>query len=82
MLSGTIVLKSQRNKLCSTKTVAVELFNELYENRDDNFGNGRDVRNIFEKAVARHSDRVAAMEAPTREDLLTLIEADLHPEAE
>ncbi|MBR6521927.1 MAG: AAA family ATPase [Oscillospiraceae bacterium] len=61
---------------------AQKLFTELYENRDENFGNARDVRNIFEKAVARHSDRVAAMEAPTREDLLTLIEADLYPEAE
>lgn len=61
---------------------AEKLFNELYENRDENFGNARDVRNIFEKAVARHSDRVAAMEAPTRQDLLTLTETDLHPEAE
>ncbi len=61
---------------------AKKLLNELYENRDENFGNARDVRNIFEKAVARHSDRVAAMEAPTREDLLTLVESDLHPEAE
>ncbi len=60
---------------------AKKLFTELYENRDDNFGNARDVRNIFEKAVARHSDRVAAMNAPTRDDLLTLIEADLYPEA-
>ena len=61
---------------------ARKLLTELYENRDENFGNARDVRNIFEKAVARHSDRVAAMDAPTREDLLTLIEADLYPEAE
>lgn len=61
---------------------AKTLFDELYKNRDDNFGNARDVRNIFEKAVARHSDRVAAMEAPTREDLLTFIEADLKPDTE
>ncbi len=61
---------------------AEKLLNELYENRDENFGNARDVRNIFEKAVARHSDRVAAMEAPTRGDLLTLVESDLTPEAE
>ena len=59
---------------------AQKLFAELYENRDENFGNARDVRNIFEKAVARHSDRVAAMDAPTREDLLTLVESDLYPE--
>lgn len=66
----------------SAAAYARKLLNELYKNRDENFGNARDVRNIFEKAVARHSDRVAAMEAPTREDLLTLVESDLYPEAD
>ena len=47
----------------------------LYEDRDENFGNARDVRNLFEQAVARQSDRVARLEAPTREQLM-----ELHPE--
>ena len=29
-------------------------FLSLYEGRDENFGNARDVRNLFEKAVSRH----------------------------
>lgn len=37
----------------------------MYEARDENFGNARDVRNIFEQAVAPPGRRVAAMEAPT-----------------
>ena len=37
---------------------------DLYEDRDENFGNARDVRNLFEQAVARQSDRVARLEAP------------------
>ena len=49
----------------------------LYEDRDDNFGNGRDVRNIFEKIVANQANRVAVMESPTDEDLLTITKDDL-----
>ena len=55
---------------------------DLYENRDENFGNARDVRNLFEKAVARQSDRVAGLEAPTKEQLMELTEWDLGAESE
>ena len=57
-------------------------FKDLYENRDENFGNARDVRNLFEKAVSRQSDRVAQMEAPTKEDLMELRPEDLQEETE
>ena len=50
----------------------------LYESRDENFGNARDVRNLFEKAVSRQSDRVAQMEKPTREQLMELLAEDLN----
>ena len=53
---------------------------ELYENRDENFGNARDVRNLFEKAVARQSDRIAGLESPTREQLMELLPVDLGEE--
>jgi energy-coupling factor transporter ATP-binding protein EcfA2 len=53
-----------------------EYFKELYETRDDNFGNGRDVRNLFESLIALQSNRVAALESPTVEDLMTLTKAD------
>ena len=58
-------------------------FRALYEERDENFGNARDVRNQFEKAVARQSDRVAQLEAPTKEQLMQLLPEDLNaPEEE
>ena len=60
-----------------TDRAAAEAFGLLYEQRDENFGNARDVRNIFETAVARQANRVAAISAPTREDLMGLTEADL-----
>ena len=60
-----------------TTAFAREGFQALYDERDENFGNARDVRNLFERAVARQSDRVAAMEAPKKEDLMALTKADL-----
>ena len=56
---------------------AREDFRALYEHRDENFGNARDVRNLFEKAVSRQSDRVAQLEAPTKEQLMELLPEDL-----
>ena len=56
---------------------AVGLFTKLYEERGDNFGNGRDVRNCFEDMIVRQSNRVAAMEAPTKEDLMAVLPEDL-----
>ena len=59
---------------------AREDFRDLYDCRDENFGNARDVRNLFEKAVARQSDRVARLESPTREQLMELLPQDLKEE--
>ena len=54
-----------------------EHLEELYEDRDENFGNARDVRNLFERIVANQANRVAALAAPTDEDILTITTADL-----
>ena len=56
---------------------AKTIFNEMYENRGENFGNGRDVRNFFEDTIIRQSNRLAAMESPTKEDLETIVPKDL-----
>ena len=61
---------------------AKALFDRLYQQRDDNFGNGRDVRNCFEDMIVRQSNRVAAMEAPTKEDLMTVLPEDLEEQEE
>ena len=58
------------------------MFDRLYQERDDNFGNGRDVRNCFEDMIVRQSNRVAAMEAPTKEDLMTVLPEDLEEQTE
>ena len=41
------------------------------------FGNGRLMRNLFEAAVANHADRVAEIDNPSRDDLVTFAEADI-----
>ncbi|MCD8212221.1 MAG: AAA family ATPase [Oscillospiraceae bacterium] len=64
------------------RDVMAEQFQEMYDNRDENFGNARDVRNIFERGVTRQADRLAAMDAPSREDLMTLTLADLKDDSE
>ena len=61
---------------------AVEFFEDMYENRDDNFGNGRDVRNRFEDMITRQANRVASLENPSREDLMTVLKEDLLAETE
>ena len=50
---------------------------DLYEFRDDNFGNARDVRNLFERIVAKQADRVAEIAEPTDEEILTITAEDL-----
>ena len=55
---------------------AAKLLAEAYENRDENFGNAREVRNLFEKLVACQSDRIAAMDAPSKDDLMLLTGED------
>ena len=41
------------------------------------FGNGRGVRNLFEKLLTAQANRVAGMEAVTKEDLMTILPTDV-----
>ena len=59
------------------ETAVRDHLQELYEDRDNNFGNGRDVRNLFEKIVANQADRLAGFTEPTVEDLRTIAVEDL-----
>jgi len=59
------------------RAYAEAFFGELYENRSNNFGNGREVRNRFEDMVARQANRVSTMENPDKEALMTVLKEDL-----
>lgn len=45
--------------------LVADYLNRLYQTRDDNFGNARDVRNLFEKMITKQANRLV------REDHLT-----------
>ena len=48
----------------------------------ENFANAREVRNMFEEIITNHARRIAAMESPTHEDMITLTTYDLVDEEE
>ena len=64
------------------RETAETYFNQLYENRDVNFGNARDARNIFEDMVVRQANRLSAEEAPDKDALMRITKADFLPEPE
>jgi hypothetical protein len=53
------------------------IFNVLYTKRDENFGNGRLVRNLFEKTLGNHSDRLVELADLSKDELTTISELDL-----
>jgi SpoVK/Ycf46/Vps4 family AAA+-type ATPase len=67
----------ERNQYESPALVRAKLilgFHHLYENRDEHFGNGRLVRNVFEEAIRRMANRIAQVDTLTK-DLLTMLDA-------
>lgn len=65
------------------RAIASILFTAAYQGRDERFGNARFVRNVFERAVGLHSERLAAQpEASiTREALIDFAREDIPLEA-
>lgn len=61
----------------AAKLVLQNHFDQLYACRDANFGNGRDVRNIFENVINAQANRLAEGSDFTTENLLTLTEEDV-----
>jgi hypothetical protein len=50
---------------------------ELYHKRDRHFGNGREVRNLFEQAIRRMANRIANIAALTQEQLMQFVADDV-----
>lgn len=49
----------------------------MYDNRNDRFGNARDVRNFFDEIKMHMSERTSGMLNPSYEDLLTVKKEDV-----
>lgn len=71
-------VKSNQYKLApDVETDLVPAFEKVTQKRDRQFGNGRFVRNLFEKAVERQAVRLSSVKNPSPEDLVTLTAADV-----
>ncbi|HLP90454.1 MAG TPA: AAA family ATPase [Nostocaceae cyanobacterium] len=53
-------------------------FTEFYTKKDKTFGNGRLVRNIFEKIIERQANRVVKLKDVNKEMMMTLTEEDIN----
>ena len=57
-------------------------FTTMYMNRADDYANGRDVRNYFEKVIKARANRLASiLDTVTREEYMTIVLNDLQEAA-
>ena len=72
--------------LCNTNQIIIEddcieylkhYFEDIYNNRNEQYANGRDVRNYFEKVYSAQADRLANINNPSYEELQTFTVEDL-----
>lgn len=52
------------------------VFNRAYAKKDEKFGNARFVRNVYEKTLGNHADRLANAEGAITTEILSTIEAE------
>ena len=57
-----------------------EYFIKKVETKEDNFANGRMVRNLFDDLVMNHARRVIKLDAPNKSDLRTILKVDFIPD--
>ena len=69
--------KNQYSLSQGAQRMLAKYFDDLYEHRDNNFGNGRDVRNLFETIVTKQSVRVAGLSNPDNHTITEIREEDL-----
>jgi hypothetical protein len=47
-------------------------FISITTNKVEDFGNGRYVRNLFEKVIQEHANHISKLTSPTEKDLITI----------
>ncbi len=60
-----------------TREKVRESIREIEENKDDNFANAREIRNLFEEIITNQASRVAEIDDPTEEELTEIRTEDL-----
>lgn len=69
--------KSHFNLVEPSRDVLLKKLTLLYENRDNRFGNGRLVRNIFDKTVEKQANRLSGLSKVDKEMLMTITPEDI-----
>lgn len=73
VMAGKAGLKIDEN----AKSKVLELLKKMKPSQWKDFGNARGMRNLFEKFVMNQANRLVKLENPTRDDLMTIKEADV-----
>lgn len=66
----------------SAEKIIKEYINTLIAKKDDNFANGRMIRNLYDDLVMNHARRVAELEEPNFSELLTIMAEDFQKESD
>ncbi|MCB1723399.1 MAG: AAA family ATPase [Sphingomonadaceae bacterium] len=61
----------------SAANAAADAINDLEKSKSTHFGNGREVRNLFEKVIQRQSNRMVQIPNPSRDDLQSILVEDI-----
>ncbi len=69
--------KNHFNLPDTSRDILLERLIILYENRDDRFGNGRLVRNIFDKTVEKQANRLSKLSKVSKEMLTKITPEDI-----
>lgn len=69
--------KSEYSLTDDARSKLTSLFHNAYNSRNSSFGNGRYVRNIFEKSLELQANRIASIESLTKEILTTINAEDI-----
>ena len=82
-LYGILLIQCEKAGYKLSETVqerCMEIFDVMYRTRGKNFANGREVRNLFEKAIMNQADRLYGIGNPTDEQLSTIEIEDIDPQ--
>lgn len=60
----------------------ISLLTEQHKTKDQGYGNGREVRNLFEHTILRMANRLADMPSITEQQLVTFVEEDFQLDQE
>lgn len=69
--------KNSYSLTAEAASYAKKYFARLFDEREENFGNAREVRNCFEDMIVKQADRISTVDSPSREELMRVIPEDL-----